>query len=300
MLPWNAEEHVAKVLVIGATGKVGTAAVRELRKVGADVRSLVRDRMRASSLEDTGAELALGDLEQPETLGDAFAGIESVILSTAASPLQQRHHLNAIRAAKEAGVRHVVRVSVTGASALSPVMLSRLHAASEHDLEQSGLAWTHLRPRFFMQNTIGYAAPIAATDGKFFACLGDLRLPMIDVRDIAAVAARCVTTAGHEGKTYDLTGPESLSFYDVAEKLTAASGRKITYVPVSAEAHFQEMVRTGFPEWLARDLILFFSPGILRSETTSAVRDVTGRDAASFDEFAREHASIFRMAGAAT
>ena len=291
---------MGKVLVIGATGKVGTEVVRELQKTRVEARALVRDRVRASSLEVAGVELALGDLDQPESLSPAFNGIERVIISTAASPQQQRQHLAAIHAAKEAGVRHIVRVSVTGASALSPVMLSRLHAASENDLEQSGLAWTHLRPRFFMQNTIGYAAPIAATGGKFFACLGDLRLPMIDVRDIAAVAVRCVTAAGHEGKTYELTGPESLSFYDVAAKLTAASGRQITYVPVSAEAHFQEMVRTGFPEWLARDLILFFSPNILRSETTTAVRDVIGRDPILFDEFAREHAAIFRMAGAAT
>ena len=113
--------------------------------------------------------------------------------------------------------------------------MARSHGTAEKALEASGVAWTHLRPHFFMQNLLGSAGTIAC-EGRIYSCTGEGSVPHIDVRDIASVAVACVTSSGHEGKSYDLTGPEALSMNEVAAWLGAVLGRRIDYVDIPVEA----------------------------------------------------------------
>jgi uncharacterized protein YbjT (DUF2867 family) len=146
-----------------------------------------------------------------------------------------------------------------------------------------------------MQNLLGQARQIAATGG-IFQPVGDARASFIDVRDIAAVAARALTEDGHEGQTYTLTGPEALSYHDVAAKLSEAAGRGIEYVPVSPEQFRAGALGAGLPEWLVSALERLnelFASGEA-AEVTDAVRRVGRKEPYTFDRFARDHADAFK------
>src|SRR5207248_1486392 len=132
----------------------------------------------------------------------------------------------------------------------SPVAFFRWHAATEQHLAQSGLPFTILRPNFFMQNTFGFA-PTITKEGKFYGSVKNGKIAMIDVRDIAVVSVRLLTQTGHEGKTYGITGPESLSMADAAAKLSAALGKPVAYVDIPAEALRANLLSTGVPDWAA-------------------------------------------------
>ena len=282
------------ILVTGATGRTGSALVRQLARAAVPVRAFVRDAAKAAPLQLPGVELFVGNLQQPETLVAALDGVERLFLLSPADPRQVELQGGAVGAARRAGVRHVVKLSTLGAGLDSPVSLGRWHAQTELQIEQSGMAWTHLRPHFFMQNTLGFAPAIAAT-GQFHAPLRDGRIGLVDARDIAAVAARVLTTEGHAGRVYDITGPEALSFHDVATCIAAAAGRPVTYVDVPPREAEKAMRAAGIPEWMADAMIGLY--GIFAaghaSATTRVVEDITGTPARPFAAFAREHAAAF-------
>src|SRR5215211_3098346 len=220
------------ILITGATGTTGREVVEALRRLGAKgVRALVRDPARADFIREAGFETIAGDFGRPETLDAALEGVERALLLTPPTPDTVGQHHDFIAAAAGAGVRYVVKLSAFAADADAPEGFGRWHGQSENLLKTSGLKWTMLRPNFFMQNLLGQARQIAAT-GNIFQPVGDARASFIDTRDIAAVAARALTEDGHEGQTYTLTGPEALSYHDVAAKLSRATGREIKYVPV--------------------------------------------------------------------
>jgi uncharacterized protein YbjT (DUF2867 family) len=189
------------IVVTGASGKTGRELVRPLASRGVSLRAVVRDSAQAANLAATNVEIAIADLADPETLTLALAGVDKAYLMTAAAPELVRLHSNFIRAARLAGVRHIVRHSVRGADAGSPVKLGRWHAASQTELEASGLAGTHLQPVYNMQNFLKFA-PTMQARSAFYAPMKDSALSMVDARDIAAVAAAALTGMGHEGKTY--------------------------------------------------------------------------------------------------
>lgn len=283
------------ILVTGATGTTGREVLEELRRLGAKgVRALVRDPARAGFIREAGFETVAGDFERPETLHAALEGVERALLLTPPTPDTVSHHHDFIDAAASAGVRHVVKLSAFGADADAPEGFGRWHGQSEHLLKTSGLKWTILRPNFFMQNLLGQARQVAAT-GSIYQPVGDARASFIDARDIAAVAARTLTEDGHEEQTYTLTGPEALSYHDVAAKLSEATGRSIVYAPVSPEQFRALALGAGLPEWLVSALErlneLFVSGRA--AEVTDAVRRVGRKEPNTFDRFARDHAGAF-------
>lgn len=287
------------ILVTGATGTTGREVVGELRDSGAGrVRALVRDAGRASFIREAGFETFEGDFDRPETLGGALEGVERALLLTGPSPQTFEHQRAFVEAARRAGVRHVVKVSAFGADPGAPEGFGRWHGQAEELLKSSGLAWTMLRPNFFMQNLLGQAGQIAAT-GAIHQPLGEARASFVDARDIAAVAARALTEAGHEGQTYTLTGPEALSYAEVAAKLSEAAGRRLTYVAITPEQFRAHMLGAGFPEWLVsalESLNELFASG-RAAEVTDDVRRVAGRGPITFDGFARDHAAAFKAVG---
>ncbi|MEV4101272.1 SDR family oxidoreductase [Nonomuraea sp. NPDC049649] len=265
------------LLITGATGTVSGELLRAL-PAKEDVRVLVRDPARAPE----GVDVAVGDLDRPETLKDAFANVETLWLLTAMGPAAPHAASNALWAARQAGVRHVVRLSAIGAAHDAPTRNGRLHALSEVELAASGLGWTVVRPAFFMQNLFG-----SVSGGTLYGPTGEGRMGLIDVRDIAAFAARVLADPkSHHGRTYTITGPESISLRDAAARIGAG------YQPVAPEDAYRAMLQAGLPEWDAA-VNVEYARAYARGwgdYTTGDFAEVMGHPARPFDAFAADHA----------
>src|SRR5712692_3802751 len=212
------------IVVTGATGHIGSELVRLLSGKGLSVRAVTRDPHRAQLLP--GVEWVEGDLRDAPSLAGLFRGADRMFLLTSNSEDMRTLQVNAIQAARVAGVAHVVKGSALGASDHSKSPIGKAHYEVESALQESGMAWTILRPHVFMQN-FHVMAPTIAREGKIRAASGEGKIPFIDARDIAAVAAITLTSAGHEGKKYVLTGPEALSYVEVARIIGDAIGRPV-------------------------------------------------------------------------
>jgi len=245
------------IVVVGATGTVASQLIPLLTAGGATVRALVRNREKSAALAAPGVELIEGDLDRPNTVGRGFEGADAMMSIVPAGPRAPQQASSALWAARQARIPYVVRLSAVGAAHDAPTLNSRLHALSDAEPERSGLAYTILRPHFFMQNLF-MAAQSVATDGNFYFALGDGKLGMIDVADIAAVAAHVLLTPGHEGKTYTPTGPRSIGIADVAAAFTEALGRPVRYVPVPLEAAGQAMAQMGMDELMVGMMTDYF------------------------------------------
>jgi len=285
------------ILVTGATGRVGREVVQQLAAAKMPVRALVRSADRASDLAAMGAELAVGDLEKPESLDRALAGVESLFLASRAEPKLAEREGNAVEAARRAGVRFIVKVSVSGGPD-APTQIGRWHWAVEKRLAASGIASTILRPALYMQGAFLWLPEIAAS-GQFHVPMGDGRASVVDARDVAAVAVEALKTKGLPQPLYDVTGPSAISFNEIASEISEAAGRPVAYVDVTPRQWKQERLAAGVPAWLVEDMLFLYNAyreGYGGAVSTT-VRDVTGRDPRSFRQFARDYADRFREAG---
>jgi uncharacterized protein YbjT (DUF2867 family) len=177
----------------------------------------------------------------------------------------------------------------------SPFRFARMHGEIEQKLERSGIAYTHLRAGEFMHAYFRQVPAIVA-QGTVLLPMEDARIASIDINDIAEVAAKALTEPGHEGKIYPLTGPEALTMAEVAEKLSAATGRPIRYVNVPPEEARRAQLARGVPEYTADALAELFAERRKgkESQVWPTTEEILGRRATSFDEFAKRHAAIFR------
>ena len=283
------------ILVTGATGNVGLPAVRELASRGLKVRALSRDPARAARLRLSGVEVVAGDLGRPVSLNSAIRDITHVLLVSPVDPRMVEMQEAVVDAARRAGVRHIVKLSVMGASADAPVAMFRWHREVEAQLERSGLAWTHLRSAYFMQNTLSFG-PTIRSQGAFFACMKRGRAAMVDVRDVARAAVAVLTGKGHEGKAYELTGPEALSLHDVADRLGAVLRQQVLYADQPPAKVVAAMLGNEVPEWLAKDLTALYEYLAL-GKMAQASRDIvtlTGTPPGNFDRFAEDYVGMFR------
>jgi uncharacterized protein YbjT (DUF2867 family) len=284
-------ENSGKVLITGATGNTCSGLVPALRDAGVDVRAFVRDESKAQPLKDVGAEIVVGDLDQPETIAPAVEGVDKIYLLTWNGPTQAQQAENVIKAAKRAGNPHIVRHSMWGSEKSRIVKQGN---QVEEAVKSSGLPWTLLKPTFYMQNTM-MAAQTIASDGVIYWDMKDGKLGMIDVRDIVDVALAVLTGSGHAGKSYILTGPEAISFHDVADTFSKVLGKDVKYASVPGEASLESMVGMGFPEWIAKGYVELsegFSEDFANSVTDN-VATLTGHPARSFEQFARDFAQVF-------
>jgi uncharacterized protein YbjT (DUF2867 family) len=282
------------ILVTGATGNTGSKLVRLLAEAGAPARALVRSPEKAASIHRLGLETVLGDFEQPDTLDAAMAGCDHLFLLSPPSPHQSEQERNAIAAAKRAGVGHVVALSVLGSSPDASVPFGRWHGEIDRHLVESGLPYTLLLPSGFMQNFLA-SAPTVAVQGALCGMTGDSRTSYIDLRDVAAVAARVLTSPGHQRKAYALTGPEALSGDEVAERLSAATGHQVGYVDVGPDAYRRALAGAGLPGWLVDRLIelnIMMAAGHAGG-VTDDVATLIGRPPRTFEQFAADHRAAF-------
>lgn len=286
------------ILVIGATGTIGRGVFEQLVDRGVAARGFVRDTDKALQVLGSRAEVVHGDLSEPETIEAALSSVEKVFLVSPHGPGQEEREGNAVEAAVRAGtVEHIVKVS--GGDYLGPdsdVEPGFPHWNTERKIAESGIPYTFLRPNFFMQNTLRLVAPRVASGGAFMLPLGDARISMADTRDIAAVGVAALTGKGHEGKKHVLTGPEALSFYEVAGILSELLGREVTYEAIPLESFVAASRERGLPGWMIHHyeelLGKVFAAG-KAAYVTDAVAEVTGREPVSFERFAREHLEAF-------
>jgi len=229
-----------------------------------------------------------------EVLEAALDGVSTTLLVSPLDPHQVELQGNFIEAAKRAGQVHVVKISGLATALDFPMRCGRWHAQTEKQLEDSGLPFTHLRPPFFMQNILRFTPNIRAS-GELVGALDQGKVAMIDVADIAAVAATTLTTPGHAGKAYTLTGPEALSYADVAGKLSGSLGRPIIYRNVTIAALRAALRASGMPDWHV-DIQVEFSLALgsgQASTVTDAVEAITGKAPRTLDQFISEHLALF-------
>jgi uncharacterized protein YbjT (DUF2867 family) len=282
------------ILITGATGNNGQELVRQLTALGQRVRALVRNPADAGKLKDPNLEVVAGDFDQPESLEVALQGVEKAFLLTPVAERFVQWQTDFIEAAQRANVKHLVKFSGMGASSHAETELLRLHHKTDVVLRNSGVPFTILQPNSFYQNIFS-SVPTIKAQGKFYLPLKNAPQSTVDIRDINAVAAKVFTSSGHEGQTYVITGPEALTFQQVAEKLSSVLGRKIDYVDVPLSVAAEGMQQSGMPEWNVRvvsELLGYFASGAAATVTETVPR-LLGGSAISFEQFVKDHRGAF-------
>jgi len=283
------------ILVIGGTGNVGSHVVERLRQAGARVRALARRPLRANPASDV--EAIAGDLTVPESLDAALEGVAAVFLVWTAPP-------DTAAAVVERIATRAPRIVLLSSPHQTPHPffqqpnpLARFHAELDRLVMSAGVAGTILRPGMFASNTVGWWAEAIRAGDVVRWPHGQAETAPIDERDIAAVAAQALLEEGHAGKSYVLTGPESLSQVQQVEAVGEALGRPLRFEELSPDA-FRQAMAGRWPERAVEMLLAAWGATVgHRAYVTSAVADVTGRPARRFREWAHDHADAFRPAG---
>lgn len=278
--------------MICVTGASGTLSSEIIRRLKSPFRAAYFSRERADRARAKGIESVVIDYNRPETLQRAFLGCDTVFLLGPNALNQTELEMNAVEVAKAVGVGHIVKQSVMGA-AEEAYSLARIHRPVEKAIEASGMAWTFLRPNSFMQNTVTFMARSIRAEGAFYSASGEARISHVDVRDIAAVAVHVLSGPGARGKAYTLTGPDALSYDDVAEELSRALDRPIRHINLAPADLKAGMLAEGMPDAIADrmlDLERYFRDN-RASLITDDIRRVTGRESRRFAAYVRETAA---------
>jgi uncharacterized protein YbjT (DUF2867 family) len=282
------------ILITGASGNVGREVLKQI--VSAEKPSKIRACFQASAKPavPSGVEVAVVDFNQPETLRSALKGVDRVFLvgpPTSQLPELERKAVDVIA---QSGIRHLVKLSAMGGREST---FPRQHAQSEDYIVSIGVPYTFLRPNGFMQNLVNYNASTINMQNAFYGTEGDGRVSQIDIRDVAAVAAKALTADSHVGKTYTLTGLEALTNAQVAQLLSGVVGREIRYVNLTPEQLRPALLSAGVPEWNADallDLQRLYREG-KAAAVTSDVEQILGRKPTSFAQFLQDYQSAFEV-----
>ncbi len=280
-----------KILVLGATGNTGSEVLRQLQAMGLTPHVLLRDITKAEDL-GIGAEQAIqGDFADRASLQKACAGIDRIYLATPVHPDSETWIANVVDAAKQNGVKRIVKLSGFGADEQAGSEIIRGHARTDSLIKHSGIEYTLLQPNSFFQNLYG-SLPTIVDHRKFYLPLGDAAQSVIDIRDVAAVAVAALTEDGHANQVYRLSGPRALSYAEQAAILSRAADTEIEYVAISKDDAKRAMREAGMGEWMADKLaeILVWFREFGYDEVTDDVEKVTGQPARSFEDFAVEFA----------
>ena len=281
------------IVVTGATGTVGSKVVEQLAAAGATVRAAVRDPGKVAPRD--GVETVAFDMTAPDSVARAVQDADHLLLLTAFAPDMVAWSRAVVDAAREAGVEHIVRLSVMGAGPQASISLTRWHTEAEQYLEQSGVGFTHLRPNSFMQNYITFCAQTINSQGTVFLPHGDGKMSVIDVEDVAAVAVKALLEPGHMGKAYDLTGPAALDNHEMAATLSGVLGRDIHYMDIPDMMVEMGLKSMGTPEVIIGALgeLSAVNRESRLAEVTDDVGQLLGRPPRSFEEFALANAAAW-------
>jgi uncharacterized protein YbjT (DUF2867 family) len=287
--------QIAMILITGASGNAGGAVLHEVLKSGSGARAMIRSQVDTAKMTQ-GAAAVIADFADKASLRRALEGVDTVYL--VCSPVRELVELesNMIDGCREAGVKHIVLNSALGAGDFSKSFPS-WHRKVEDKLKASGMAYTILRPNGFMQNLIAYFAPSIRAQGAFYQSTGDAKVSHIDLRDIAVAAAKILRSpAQHSGKIVELNGPEALSYAEIAEKISKATGRNVQYVDIPPDAQRKALLDMGMPDFLITALLElqeYYAAG-KASKVDGTLELLINRAPAKMDDFLKENADQFR------
>ena len=275
------------ILVTGATGNAGGAVVRALVTSGEAVRAMVRDADRAPL--PPGVEVVVGDLNEPQTLAPHLERVTAAFLLSGYNGLEET-----LANMRRSGVERVVLLSSSAAPAGDLTnTVARYHILSERAVRESGLGWTFLQPNTFMTNALQWTAQLQNGD-VIRAPFADVRVATIDPDDIGAVAAVALTSPSSEGRSYRLSGPDSLSAADRVAILGEVLGRTLRFEGQTNEEARSEMSAAMPAEYVDAFFRFFVDGDLDESEVLPTVHEVTGRAPRSFEAWATAHADSFR------
>jgi uncharacterized protein YbjT (DUF2867 family) len=280
------------ILVTGASGTIGTQVVAALAAQGASVRAAARGATRAAHpAHVVDVDLVLGDTPSVDR---ALAGVSAAFLLTPFAQDQVALGTHFIDRAKAAGVKRIVKLSAIGSDSEPGIQLGRWHRAIERHLEASGLEFTLLRPNNFMQNFVGYYPP--DKEGTIYLPWGDGAASFIDALDVGRAAAVVLTSSGHAGKAYTLTGPAAFGIAEAAATIARVTGRLIRYVDVAESAARSAMLGAGTPAWMTDAMMELhaIAKAGYAAVVTDDVANLTGTPARTFAEYAKENAASWR------
>jgi uncharacterized protein YbjT (DUF2867 family) len=291
-----------KVLVIGATGEVGSELVKELLQRGAGVRALTRKQRKPNAFPDA-VEMAVGDLSDPLSIGEAIKGVDKLFLLIGAEnvPVELTQALTAYGLAKKSGLKHVTYASVYRADQFLEVPHFANKYAVEEAIRAGGMPYTILRPAYFAQNELRLKADLTGL-GVYPIPVGNQGVAVVDIRDLAEAAAISLTEEGHNGKTYDLVSSEMLSGPNAAATWSKLLRKEIAYAGHSDFDGFEARLREkGSPSWLAYDLRVMYQGFIERGfsnteDQTSRFAALLGHQPRTYSGFAEELARDWAVA----
>ncbi len=286
------------ILVTGASGTVGKAVLKEVARSGAKHRAMYRSPDEAAKAP-TGTATVVADFAKKETLAAALRDVESVYLVCSPVPDLVQLEGNMIEASLAAGVSHIVLNSALGAGDFARSFPS-WHRKVEDQLKGTGISFTILRPNSFHQNVLTYFAPSIRAQDAFYSSMGNARVSFLDVRDIAVVAASVLAGGEYSGKTYELNGPEALTYTEVAEKISKHAGRTAQYVNIAAGAQRKAMLDQGMPAWQVDallDLQGYYTSG-KGGAVDSLLQNLLGHPSITMDRFLAEYAGEFQSQAA--
>lgn len=281
------------VLVTGATGNIGSALVAQLRQAPSPTDVVAASPSGQPVAGALGRALNLLDSKSAQA---AMQGVERLFLLAPAHPEMEAMTAHAVRAAQAAGVQHIVRVSGAGADPKSQIAIARLQGRCDQIVIDSGIPYTLLRPKNFMQNFTTFLCDMIRS-GTVYSSQGDGRVPFIDARDIAAVAARVLREPqSHAGKAYTLTGPQALTNAEALAVIAEQIGRPVQLVAISEEQAVEGMRQAGMPEPMVQtmsSLNRIIAAGWV-AEVTDDVQRLLGRPATAWADFVAEHRSVWQ------
>lgn len=275
---------MAKILVTGATGTIGKSLVKSLLDKKADFVAGVRNESKAREVLPPGTSFVTFDFDDRSTFEKAIEGVDRVFLLGPPIDMQLDKLLAPfIDFLKSKNINRVVYLSAMGEEHMDKLPF---HGVLTRKLQQDGFDYTILKPSFFAQNFRNYEGQNILERGVVFVPAGDGKVAFIDVQDIGDSAAAVLLSEGHSGKTYVLTGPELLTYSDVAELLSEVTGKKIVYPKPNHEVYTQVLKDNGAPDFIAPYMISVYSlidKGIAAKQTDT-VEQLTGHKPGSLKQ----------------
>jgi uncharacterized protein YbjT (DUF2867 family) len=282
------------IIIMGATGRVGSKLVESLLKAGEPVRVLTRNPKKAANLQESGASVILGDFTQLSDLNAALSGCDRLISIPPNTLNQAEQEIRLFEAARYADIQHIIKLSTVKANPESSCHFFKQHAIAEEYLKQSGVKFTILQSNSFMQNFVWFT-PEMRTQGTLSLPMKGAKTAPVDIRDVVRVAHMVLTRADDAGKTHNITGVETLSLKDITEQLSVAANKRITYINVSACDFKRTLLQAGLHEWYAEAIVASWQVASEGQPTvTDTVAEVTGRQSITFEQFVRDYECAFK------
>ena len=283
------------ILLTGATGKTGSATAKALNEKGITFRALIRNEEKRGDIESWGGEVVIGSIENKEAVDQSMVDVETALILLPNSENQLSLEKQLVDSAKQAGAKRVVKMSSIEATPDATSPIPKLHLESEEYIKQSGLNWTMIKPNFYMQNLLASAGTIK-DQGKIFLPMGEGKTGMIDTTDVGKVLAKVLSEDGHESMNHEITGPEILSFNEVAEIFSKGLDKQVDYVDVPLAAYKETLGQFLTNQWHL-DAVIDLFKGIADGgieEKTDTYSELMGESPKSLSEFISENSFIFK------